>query len=86
MDTLKKLFPQAFRVSDVASMVVAILIYIVVAIIGGLVIGLAGVLTGWIPLIGALVGVLCRAVGAVVDLYALAGIVIAILVYCKVLK
>ena len=53
---------------------------IILGIIGGVVIGLAGLID--LPLVGLLLSL----VGGLLDLYITAGIVLAILVYCKVLK
>lgn len=80
MDTLKKLFPRAFKVSreDVASLIIAILIYVVFDIVAGAIIGLLAA----IPIVGILFSIL----GSLVGIYATAGIVIAALVFCKVLK
>lgn len=80
MDTLKKIFPHAFKVKpeDVSSLVISILIYAVLGIAGGLVI----TLLSHLPIIS----IICGALGSLVDLYAIAGIVIAILVYAKVIK
>lgn len=80
MDTLKKLFPRAFKVSreDVASLIIAILIYVVFDIVAGAIIGLLAA----IPIVGILFSIL----GSLVGIYATAGIVIAVLVFCKVLK
>lgn len=78
MDTLKKIFPHAFKPTDVASLVITILLYIVFDVVAGAIIGL---LSG-LPIIGFLFSI----VGSLVGIYATAGIVIAILVYCKVIK
>lgn len=87
METLKKLFPLSFKYTDsVANLIIGILIYLVVGIVGGVLIALAGLITGWIPVVGAVVGVLLRLIGGLVDLYILAGIVIQILVFAKVIK
>lgn len=76
---LKKFFPISYKYSDtVANLIIGILIYIVGDIVAGAVIGL---LAG-IPLIGWLFGL----VGSLVGLYCLAGIVIEILIFAKVLK
>ncbi len=57
MDMLKKIFPLSFKEKkDVAALVINLIIHLVVAIIGGAVIALAGMLTGWIPVLGALIG------------------------------
>ena len=76
---LKKFFPISFKYSDtVSNLIIGILIYIVGDIIAGAVIGLLAA----IPLIGWLFGL----VGSLVGLYCLAGIVIQVLVFTKVLK
>ena len=87
MDTLKKFFPLSFkRLDSIGNLIVGILIYLLVGIVAGVLIGLAGLITGWIPVVGAIVGWLIRIAGAIVDLYVVADIVIQILAYCKVLK
>ena len=79
MDALKKLFPLSFKYTkDVANLIIGILLYLVVGIVGGLVIGL----TLLIPI----VNLICGLVGALLDIYVLAGIVIQILVFAKVIK
>lgn len=80
MDTLKKLFPQAVKVNseDAASLVIAILIYLVFGAV-------SGAILGWLSGI-AYVGFIFGLVGSLVGIYALAGIVISVLVFCKVLK
>lgn len=78
MDTLKKLFPFSFGAADVAALVIKILIYFV----AGAVIGFVLYLLAHIPVVNILVGL----VGALVEIYLLGGIVIAILDYLKVLK
>ena len=78
MDFLKKFFPWSFKANDVKALVIAIVIYIVIGFVGGLVIGLLGA----IPFIGWLF----RIVGALLDVYTLVGIILAVLVFAKVLK
>ena len=78
MDILKKFFPHAFKANDVKALVIAIIIYLVIGFVGGLIIGLLSA----IPLIGWLFSI----VGALLDLYTLVGIILAILVFAKVLK
>jgi hypothetical protein len=79
MDILKKVFPLSFKyVGEVANLVIGIIIYVLVGIVGGAVIGL----TASLPVVGIILGI----VGALLDLYVTAGIVIEILVHCKVLK
>lgn len=78
MDMLKKFFPLSFGSKDVANLVVKALIYLVVGIIAGFAIGILAN----IPVINLVTGL----VGTLVDLYCVAGIVIAILDYLKILK
>ena len=76
---LKKFFPISYKYSDtVSNLIIGILIYIVGDIIAGAVIGLLAA----IPLIGWLFGI----IGSLVGIYCLAGIVIQILIFTKVLK
>ena len=87
METLKKFFPLSFkRTESVADLIIGILIYILTAVIAGAVIWLASLITGWIPLAGALIGWLLRVIGTLIEVYVTAGIVIQILVFCKVIK
>ena len=79
METLKKIFPLSFKMTkDVPNLIIGILIYLVVGILAGVVIGICAL----IPV----VNILCGLAGGLVDLYVLAGIVIQILVFCKVIK
>lgn len=78
MDMVKKYFPQAFKANDVKSLIIALLIYAVIAFVGGLVIGLLGI----IPITGFIAGVL----GWLLEIYCTIGIILAILVFLKVVK
>lgn len=75
---MKKVFPHAFKVTEVASFVVTLIIYALVAIVGGSVIGPLAKLP--------IIGIIFTLVGSLVSLYALVGIVLSILVFVKVLK
>lgn len=87
MDMLKKIFPLSFKEKkDVAALVINLIIHLVVAIIGGAVIALAGMLTGWIPVLGALIGWVLGIIGTLVSAYCLIGGVLSVLDYLKVLK
>ena len=79
---LKKLFPVSYE----RTLLVAIVIYVIVALLASLLIGFAGAITGWIPVVGTLVGWVLRIVGILVDLYVVCGIVVKILVTLKVIK
>jgi hypothetical protein len=79
MDSLKKFFPISFKYAkDVANLIVGIIIYLVVAAVGGFVIWIASLL----PLIGWLIG----ALGGLLDLYVVIGVVLQLLVFFKVIK
>lgn len=78
MDTVKKYFPQAFKAVDVKSLVIALLVYAVIAFVGGLILGILGI----IPIIGFIAGV----IGWVLEIYCTIGVILAILVFLKVVK
>ena len=87
METLKKLFPLSFKRTDtVANLIVGILLYLVVGIVAGILIWLSTAIVGWIPVVGAIIGWVLGIVSSLIGLYVLAGIIIQILVYCKVIK
>ena len=67
MEFLKKYFPLSFkRVDDVANLIVGILIYVIAAIVVGAILALAGLLGGWIPVVGAILGWALGVIGTVV--------------------
>ena len=78
MDMLKKYFPFSFKAKDVKDLVINIVSYLVVSIVGGWVLGLIGA----IPVIGLIADL----IGALLGLYCLVGIVLALLDYFKLLK
>lgn len=87
METLKKFFPLSFKRTDsVANLIIGILLYVLVGIIVGALIWLATAITGWIPVVGAIIGWILGIVSSLIGVYVVAGIVIQILVFCKVLK
>ena len=87
MELLKKIFPFSFKKSDdVANLVISIILHLVAAILAGAVIGLATLIVGWIPIVGAIIGWALGVIGSLIELYVIAGIVIKILVYAKVIK
>lgn len=86
MDTLKKIFPLSWKYTkDVANLIIGIIVYLVVGILAGVVIWVAGLLTV-IPVLGFILALVLRILGAIVDIYIVAGIVIQILVFAKVIK
>ena len=87
MDLISKIWPATFKNNDcVKKLVVSVIIYVVLGIIAGLLIALAGLATGWIPVIGPVTGVILKALGAIVEIYVTAGIVFKFLAYFKVIK
>lgn len=87
MDTLKKIFPMSWKfTADVSNFVVGIIIYIVLCVPVGIVLGLAKIIVEWIPLVGNVLVWALGVIGGLVGLYALIGLFLLILVYCKVIK
>lgn len=81
MDFLKKLFPMSFKKSsEVADLVKRIVIYVVALIVASVAMSLIG-LAG-IPALNIILGL----IGWLVDIYCTAGVVLAILVHCNVIK
>ncbi len=78
MDLLKKYFPFSFKATDVTGLVVALIVYVVVC-------GIGGAIIGWLSGI-AIIGILFSALGVLLDLYGLIGIVLSILVFVKVIS
>lgn len=79
MDLLKKIFPLSFKYADtVANLIIGILIYVVAGAV-------VGVILGWLSLIPIL-GLIFSLVSTVLGIYCLAGIVIEVLLFTKVLK
>ncbi len=87
MESLKKFFPMSWEYTkDVPNLIKGIILYVVVGLLASALIALSGLITGWIPVVGAIVGIVLRLAGALVDVYVVAGIVIQVLVYTKVIK
>ena len=88
MDFLKKFWPYSFKVEqkNVSSLVVNIIVWVVAAFIAGVILWLAGALTGWIPVVGNLIGAIVGILGGAIELYSTAGIVLAVLNFVGVLK
>ena len=80
MDVLNKFFPFSFKfkAKETEPFIISLIIYIVACAIGGVLIGLLASLP--------VVGFVFAAVGGLIDLYGLIGIVLAILVYLDVIK
>ena len=87
MDFLKKFFPFSFGIKDTANFVVKIIVYVVAMIIGGVLLGIIGWLNSLLPAgLAGLIGIILGLIGSLINLYCTAGIVVLILVFCKVLK
>lgn len=78
MDMLKKFFPLSFKVEEVKSFVISLVVYVLIDLVCGFVISLLAK----IPIIG----IIFSLIGSLIGLYALVGIVLAILVFVKVIK
>ena len=78
LDAIKKYFPHAFRVNDVKSLIINLLIYAVIAFVTGIVLGILGI----IPIIGFVVGI----IGWLVEIYCTVGVILAILVFLKIVQ
>ena len=87
METLKKIFPLSWKYTkDVTNLIIGIIVYLVVGLVAGAVIVVSSFLTVWIPLLGAIIGLVLKLLGGLVEIYVIAGIVIQILVFAKVIK
>ena len=87
MSTLKSIFPMSWKYAgSVGSLIVGILVHLVVEVLVGALISLAGMITGWIPVIGSLIGWALGIVSSLLGIYIFAGIILLILVFLKVLK
>ena len=88
MDILKKFFPVAFGVKekDSSTLIKSLVVHIIAFVIASVAIWAVGFITGWIPVVGTVVGWVLRLLGFIVDAYALIGIVVSVLNYCGVLK
>ena len=84
---LKSFFPLSWKYADsVVRLVIGIIVYLVVEILVGALITLSTLLTGWVPVVGAIIAWILGIISSLIGLYTLAGIVILILVFLKVLK
>lgn len=80
MDMLKKIFPFAFNVKekDVNTLVVSIIIHVVIMVVCAILMAILNL----IPIVNILTGI----IGWVVEIYCVAGIVLAVLNFLNVLK
>lgn len=79
MDLLKKIFPLSFKyVKDVKDLIVGIILYVIGGAIGGVALAIVSI----IPIIGWIFG----ALGGLIELYVVVGIVLQLLVFFKIIK
>ena len=75
MDILRQAFPHAFKVTNIASLIITLVRYMLAATVCGVLIGVLAKS----PVVDIVCGLLCGTVG----LYALTGIILTILVFLK---
>jgi len=78
METIKKYFPLSFGIKSVVDLVIKIIIYLVISAIVGVLINVLS----HIPVINLLTGL----AGALLELYILIGIILAVLDFFKIIK
>ncbi len=87
MEMLQKIFPLSFKkAGSVADLIIGIILYVIIGALAGALIALAGLLTVWIPLVGLLIGWVLGIISTIVEIWVVAGIVILVLAFLKVLK
>lgn len=87
MDFIKKFWGLSWKFSkDVPNLIIGIIVYLCLGFIVGLAIWLATALTGWIPVVGALIAWVLGVVSSLTGVYSLIGLILLILVFCKVIK
>ena len=86
MDILKKVWGYSFQKrSKVSELVIGVIVWLLIGLVISIGIWACSLLTG-IPVIGAILALALRIVGALIDLYVLVGIVLMFLDYFKVFK
>ena len=88
MELVKKIWSYSFKVQkkSVSSLVVNLIVWVVGAFLAGVILWLATALTGWIPVVGWLIGTIVGVLGGVIELYTVIGIILSILVFLDILK
>lgn len=88
MDSLKGFFPISFRyVDDGVCLAIGIILYVLIGIAVGALITVATLLVGWIPgIVGTVIGWVLGSLSSLAGVYVLAGIILQILAFCKVIK
>ena len=87
MAALKNLFPLSWKYTkSVGNLIVGVIVHLVAEVVVGALIALASMLTGWIPVVGALIGWVLGIISSLLGVYIFVGIVLMILVFLKVIK
>lgn len=87
MAALKNLFPLSWKYTkSVGNLIVGVIVHLVAEVVVGALIALASMLTGWIPVVGALIGWVLGIISSLLGIYIFVGIVLMILVFLKVIK
>lgn len=73
---MRAFFPLSAKAYDLKTLIIISLVYIAASVATGAVLGLLR----WIPLLGTVLAI----VSQLIDLYCLAGIVVAIMIYFKI--
>ena len=77
-NAVKKYFPHAFKANDVKDLIIGLVVYALIAFVAGLVLGLLGI----IPILGFIF----RVIGWLVEIYCIAGVILSILVFLKIVQ
>ncbi len=86
MEALKKIFPLSWKYTkDVPNLIIGILVYILVGFVASIAIGVATFIGNILPIVGGIIAWLLGIVGSLIGVYVLAGIIIQILVFTKVI-
>ncbi len=87
MAVLKNLFPLSWKYTkSVGNLIVGVIVHLVAEVVVGALIALASMLTGWIPVVGALIGWVLGIISSLLGVYIFVGIILMILVFLKVIK
>ena len=78
LNALKPYFPHAFKANSVKALIIGLLVYAVIV----LVVDVVQFFLGWIPIVGWLLGIIAW----LINIYAVVGVILAILVYLKVVQ
>lgn len=73
---MRAFFPLSAKAHDLKTLLIIVVIYIAASVATGIVLGLLS----WLPLLGTVFGIASQ----LIDLYCLAGIVVAIIIYFKI--